>query len=697
MALTIIPVLLFVLAEVALRVVGYGYPTSIAVRYEVNGMPSCCSNPKFAWRFFPPTIARAVNAFTFGAEKSPQTYRIFVVGASAAAGIPEGDYTFGRMLEVMLGRQYPQCDFEVINTAMPAINSHVVREIVSDCRRFQPDLFVVYLGNNEVVGPYGAGTIFAPLSSSTALIRLGIAAKGTKLGQLIGNLLASAGGAPVVWLGMEMFLEQQVRASDPALQTVYDHYRQNLEDIRRMALSSGAQVIFCTVPVNLKDNPPFASLHRADLAEAESRQWSDFYESGVAAQTDGRYGEAVTCYLDAARIDDRHADLHFRLGSCLWAIGRYDEARERYVLARELDTLRFRADARINEIVREVAAKPNGDGTYLVDAEKAFGENSPHGTPGEELFYEHVHMNFTGAHLLATGLFEQVDAILPDSLTQGADVDALPLSQADCARYLAYTQWDRSDIAETMLRSFFTRPPFTNQLDHEEFLDRRMQQARQLQASLDTEALRGVSGQYQWAIEQRPSDWWLRWKYALFLQKTGNTGAAAEQYRRSLDSAPHNYEAHAKLGLLAGQSGDLRRAIEHNLRALEFYPVFGEAHFNLGFAYHMQYQIDKSSELLDKARRQYIEAIRCQPDEPRPYQNLALIQRQEKQDRQAEETLRRGLSYAPDSPALHYNLGVMLHDLGRVDEAIEEYRTTLRVDPNYAPAGEMLRRITGGN
>jgi len=102
---------------------------------------------------------------------------------------------------------------------MPAINSHVVFEIADDCTRYQGDLFVVYLGNNEVVGPYGAGTVFSTMSSSMSAIRLGIAIKATKLGQLVTNLLgsASAGNTPKIWRGLGMFLDEQVRAGDTSL------------------------------------------------------------------------------------------------------------------------------------------------------------------------------------------------------------------------------------------------------------------------------------------------------------------------------------------------------------------------------------------------------------------------------------------------------------------------------------------------
>ena len=72
---------------------------------------------------------------------------------------------------------------------MTAINSHVVLEIARDCAAHQPDLFVVYMGNNEVIGPYGPGTVFQQWSPSRKLIRANVWLKSTRVGQLLGDAI----------------------------------------------------------------------------------------------------------------------------------------------------------------------------------------------------------------------------------------------------------------------------------------------------------------------------------------------------------------------------------------------------------------------------------------------------------------------------------------------------------------------------
>src|SRR5207249_5491162 len=129
------------------------------------------------------------------------------VGESAAQGFPDPSTSFARVLEVMLRDRYPDTHFEVVNTAVTAINSHVILPIARECAGFQPDLFVAYIGNNEVVGPFGAANVLGSHSPNLRLIRSNVALKATRTGQLLGNIVrrGSAHDAPQFWGGMEMF------------------------------------------------------------------------------------------------------------------------------------------------------------------------------------------------------------------------------------------------------------------------------------------------------------------------------------------------------------------------------------------------------------------------------------------------------------------------------------------------------------
>ena len=135
-----------------------------------------------------------------------------------------------------------------------------------------------------------------------------------------------------------------------------------------MARLAGAQVIVSTVAVNLKDSPPFASMHRG-LSDSARGAWEENYRAGVALGARGAHADALQRFAAAAALDDGVADLRFRRAQSLLALGNIEEARHEFALARDLDALRFRADSHINDIIREVAGVA---GAHLVDAERIF-------------------------------------------------------------------------------------------------------------------------------------------------------------------------------------------------------------------------------------------------------------------------------------------------------------------------------------
>ncbi len=682
LAITIIPAFLFIILEIGLRITGYGYPTSLAVRREANGVDSYCSNIKFSWRFFAPEIARTMDAFAFPVKKSDDTYRILVMGSSAAAGTPDGAYSFGRQLKVMLSQQYPGTNFEVITAAMPAINSHVILEIAKDSPRYNPDLYIVYMGNNEVVGPYGAGTVFAPLTANLSIIRFGVAIKKTKVGQLVTTLARSIkSDSPKIWLGMEMFLDKQVRKDDPQMKIVYRNFQKNLEDILKVAGKIKKPLICCTVGGNLKDNPPFASKHRSDMKDSEKQKWDELYQQGVDLESEGDYSSAADIYLQAAEIDSEYADLQFRLGRCHWEMSNFDESKARYILARELDTLRFRADNQINSIIREAAANKSGKGIYLVDASKEIEENSPHETPGQELFYEHVHLNFQGNYLLAKTIFKKVEEVIPEKIknrTSAANETAqeghFP-SEQEVAKYLAYTDWEIYSIAGKVVNEFLKQPPFTNQLYNSERVQSEERRVKSLKAALTEDEMKKVDQQYRWSILQSPSDAWLYWKYGLMFEELQNHSAAARQFETVLKYEPTHYLACAKLALSFGLMGNYEAAIEYNLKTLDMYPASADAYFNLGYAYHLK-------QMIDMAIENYRKALKFNPEHSKAYNNLALLLYEKGKVEEALNTFRTGIQHIPGDWDLHYNLGIVLNSRNQKDEAIKEFSEALKIRPD---------------
>jgi len=510
-AAVFLPLLVLALLEGALRLAGSGFSTRLLVPCTVRGNPALCYNLFFATPYFPAGMVQTPRLYSIPATKAPNTIRIFVLGESAAMGDPDSAYGFSRYLEVMLRQRYPGLKFEVVNTGSVAINSHVVLHIAEELAEQRPDIFIIYSGNNEVVGPYGPGTMLTTAGMSMPVVRASIFFRSTRIGQLVTRL----GTRKREWHGMEMFLDQQVPATSPLLQHAYANYERNLRDTIAVGQRAGAMVIVSTVATNLKDCAPFASMHRKNLGADDLRQWSSLVQQGSGLEAANSTAEALKAYQAAASIDDEYAELEFRIARNFWKTADYKAAREHYSRARDLDTLRFRADSAINEINSEIATSVRG--VSFVDTEKVLSDATPDGIIGSDLIYEHVHMTPEANYLLARAMLAQIEPRLPVSST-ASDIP----SQTDCERALALTGFDRSRLANEMFNRL-QKAPFTSQLNHSEQLFR---YAWGMQPP--GENPNDTVAQYQWAIARNPDDGMLHLHFGQFLFRY-NRAAAAEQ------------------------------------------------------------------------------------------------------------------------------------------------------------------------
>jgi tetratricopeptide (TPR) repeat protein len=670
------PLLAFGLLEAGLRVAGFGYPTSFFLPLRVNGQEVLVQNNQFGWRFFGRELARSPYPFVMPEAKAPGTCRVFVFGESAAYGDPQPEFGLARMLAVLLRERYPGVRFEVVNAAMTAINSHAILPLARDCARQHGDVWVICMGNNEVIGPFGAGTVFGPQAANLAFIRSSLAIKATKSGQLLEQLLSSARSRPrnrSEWGGLMMFLKHQVRPEDPRMASVYASFERNLADILKTGIRHHARLVVSTVAGNLKDCAPFASLHRPDLAGGQQAEWERRFQAGVEAQTAGRAADAVEWFRQAGQIDSRFAALQFRWGRGCLALGQDEEARQHLTLARECDALRFRPDTRVNEIIRRAASGREQDGVLLADGEAALAGQSPHGLIGQELLYEHVHLTFEGNYLLARTLGEQVARALPPEVARRADSQRPWLSMAECAGRLGWTDWHRHRGAAAMLARL-NDPPFTTQANHAEQREHLQRQIEQLLPALQPAALRQAADTCRQALAAAPDDWTLHENLGRLLQESGDFPGALASWSRVAQLAPHYGEAHRQLGRLFTQLDRDAEAVQALQQALRVDPRDLMAFDGLAQA------LSRQGKHLE-AVRQYERALKLNPDHGLTHLGLGLSLKALGRPEEADVHLRKALANRLNTPRALNELGKVCYSRGWLPEALTNFTDALRLDP----------------
>ncbi|HOB97378.1 MAG TPA: tetratricopeptide repeat protein [Verrucomicrobiota bacterium] len=670
--------------ETGLRLAGYGRPTSFFLQTIAGGTNTLIDNTWFGLRFFPPALARSPAPISFPAEKPANTYRIFLFGESAALGDPRPAYGVGRWLEVLLRDRFPGRAIEVVCVAMTAINSHALPPIARACARLDADLWIVYAGHNEMAGPFGANTVFGLQTPPRWVVRASLSAQRLRTGQFLAALLRNRGRAsspPDAWGGLGMFRDRHLPLDHPGRERVYRHFRQNLSDLVRTGIRSRVPILLSTAASNLRDCAPFASSPLPNTGGTSAARFEALCQGGDRLAAAGHWAGAATQFEAALGLHPRSAELHYRLGQSLAALGNTNAAATCFEQARDLDTLPFRADSRINTILGGIARQYADRGVLAVDAADVLGRQNSAGVPGQESFYEHVHLNPEGNYRLAR---VWADAIVP--LLAGTERNrtaSWPEFEA-CARPLGLTDWNRHAALDEMLRRILDAP-FTNQLDHAVRLDHFRRQLAGTRARMQARAPSELRSSYEDAIRNRPADHWLHHNYAEYLNNSGDLAQAAAQMGQVRDLIPHHFAAHLHLGRLLARQKQFEEARASLEAALIRRPDLAEAHVELG-------QIAASQKEFEEALAHFDAAIQRRPESARVYLRRADVLMALRRRGPALDSLREAILVDPAFWEARYHLGIELATDGKVADAQAELAEVVRLRPQH-----VLARLNLGN
>ena len=654
------------------------------------------------------------------AHKPAGTCRIFILGESAAMGDPEPAYGPARYMEVLLRERFPAARFEVVNVAITAVNSHVILPIARECARHEGDLWIIYMGNNEMVGPFGAATVFGAQAPPLPLVRLSLAVQRTRVGQFMMALarrVHGKAGQPSSWGGMEMFLGSRLAPDAPSKQRVYRSFQRNLDDIVAAGLGSEAKIILNTVAVNLRECPPFASVLNSNLPPADRATFERLYGEGVTAAAQGNVEPAAASFEQAANVDPAYAELQYRWAECLLALTNYPEARTRLQQACDTDALPFRTDSRLNGIMRAEAAKRSRSRLVLLDTAALLGTNQPAGVCGQETFYEHVHFNFDGGYRLGRAWAEEVERSLPEGMKSRATSTWLP--QADCERLLGLTDWNSALVWQAVARRY-QQPPLSSQFNNPQRCQALENRVQELRRQMNPAAAEQARAQFAEALQHAPDDHYLHEASAAFLQSIGDLKGATAEWRRVHELLPQDFLCYYQLGRLLSLQGQWTEAQVCLGEVVALHPSMVEAWQELG-------NVHAGQERYEQALADYEQAHQRRPHDPRTLCGMGKALEKLKRRPEAIARLREAIQLNPDyweahfelggeyafddkvaearaefaeavrlqpgNPRCHFNLGVMLAKQGQFDAAQHEFEDTLRTEPDNPTARKYLAQV----
>jgi tetratricopeptide (TPR) repeat protein len=184
----------------------------------------------------------------------------------------------------------------------------------------------------------------------------------------------------------------------------------------------------------------------------------------------------------------------------------------------------------------------------------------------------------------------------------------------------------------------------------------------------------------------------------------GSSARAADLFQRALEVDPRCARALYGLGHAALERGNYAGAVEFLEAALGEQAEATSIHYALGMAYRGYGDLEKASLYLGKARIQgneervpleMTDPLLEQVNQLKRDHRTSRIQQAEKLFQEgrypeASEEIHRAIAATGETSDLRFLLGLVLHRMRKIDEAIVETRAALRLRPEYASAHYQL-------
>lgn len=346
----------------------------------------------------------------FPVRKSQNAFRIFVLGGSTVQGRPYSVETaFPVWLKINLEASGPGKIFEVINCGGVSYASYRLTLIMREVIEYDPDLVILYTGHNEFLEERSYGRIRDASPLVRILMKLRITVLIRKLLSIRGEDASHENDAFILPAEVDARLDYKKGLEsyehDPELKrNIIRHFEYNVKQMILLAKESGVPLILVNPVSNLKDCPPFKSEFRKSMTPGEKSRAISMWEEAGAMDWD-RWVEKLALLEKAAPLNPGHAGLFFSMGKAYERLGRYPDAKKRFILAKELDICPLRILEPMHDVLTGLSEEYD---VFFVDARELFEEKTPDRIPGAEMLLDHVHPDIEGHQLIADALYEKL-------------------------------------------------------------------------------------------------------------------------------------------------------------------------------------------------------------------------------------------------------------------------------------------------
>ncbi len=587
---------------------------------------------------------RFFNEESFSANKPANTFRIFAFGGSTTYGHPFNKQTsFPRWLQEILNACDNGIKYEVINLGGISYASYRILPLMKETLQYKPDLFIVYTGQNEFLERRSYSAI---MDRNPYLLSLEAYLERLRLYQALKQILkrpppeSSGQGSkrqteknsgPTKTIlqdeattildrssGLDLYHRDEAFARGVAI-----HFRHNLNAMLDLSESAGVPTIFVSPASNLRDFSPFKSEHDPSLTakqKADLDKKLDAVDQLLKAHEFQKALDELDPFFPQVKL---YAQANFLMARALDGLGKYEQARDYFIRARDLDICPLRATSPIEAEFYSVTGSRKAVVVdfrkYVEDraAEKGMGS----GLAGEESFLDHVHPTIE--------LHQQMAVLIRDRMAE------LGLIR-NCGNL---TDDDVSKVFSTAM----------SKMDSGLFVMRDLNLAKTLKWAGKKDEARAALNRILAVEENNPEIHKMLGAYAL---EDGNTAEAIKHYTRAVQLSGGDPQLKLSLAMAFYRSGDRNSARKIYEKMISDKEATADIIANLGMIYLEENRLADAMDLLKKS-------ISANPEDNLLYAPYALALAISGDVQGGLTWMRKASEAEPGDPSHLYNLAGM--------------------------------------
>ena len=332
------------------------------------------------------------------------------------------------------------------------MSSYYEKDTAMKLLSYQPDFLVLYSGHNEYYGRISASTGGNYFSKNLYLYL-----KELKIFQMLFNLTAQPPNKNDTLMA-EQFNHHQFIKNDGFDKQVAEDFIKNVDAIVKAYALKNIPVIVIEPVSNLIDMPPFAG-----EGDEQYRDFIKRYQAIIRQADKGKLREFYTRRLSHKEYNV-NANIRY-LDAAAWSVLDGKPSINRYIIAKDLDTIPFRARSSLSKALRTYCRNKSGiyQNLHFIPLQDLLVQQYGETVLSNRIFIDQLHFNMNGQIVMSKVISAKIAEIFKFTNAESEKVAAFYLNEPEIVKMLHFLPAFQINVIKT-ISHLLANEPFTGML-----------------------------------------------------------------------------------------------------------------------------------------------------------------------------------------------------------------------------------------